>query len=77
MKRIYHFGGISTHAESKVWVFEDDPTPLMVKRHRAMKKVLNAVFFRSMGLVKAIKLVGQKTVTANWYTTGLSEILQD
>lgn len=37
-----------------------------------------AVFFRSTGLVKAIKLEGQKTVTANWYTTQcLPEILQE
>ena len=34
-----------------------------------MKKVMYPVFFRSTGFVKAIKLGGQKTVTANWYTT--------
>ncbi|GFT61907.1 histone-lysine N-methyltransferase SETMAR [Trichonephila clavipes] len=35
-----------------------------------------AVFFRSTGLVKAIKLEGQNTATANWYTTNcLPEIL--
>ncbi|PRD26170.1 UNVERIFIED_CONTAM: hypothetical protein NCL1_38867 [Trichonephila clavipes] len=28
-----------------------------------------AVFFRSTRLVKAIKLEGHKTVTANWHTT--------
>jgi hypothetical protein len=27
-----------------------------------------AVFFRSTGLIKAIKLEGQKTVTAKWYS---------
>ncbi|GFV26286.1 uncharacterized protein TNCV_2755601 [Trichonephila clavipes] len=33
---------------------------------------------QSTGLVKAIKLEGQKTVTANWYTTKcLPEILQE
>ena len=37
-----------------------------------------AVFFRSTGLVKAIKLEGQKTATANWYTTKcLPEVLQE
>ena len=37
-----------------------------------------AVFFQSTGLVKGIKLEGQKTVTANWYTTKcLPEILQE
>ena len=36
-----------------------------------------AVFFRSTGLVNAIKLVRQKTVAANWYATKcLPEILQ-
>ncbi|GFW12329.1 uncharacterized protein TNCV_815841 [Trichonephila clavipes] len=72
------FFDIPTRQESKVWVFEDEPTPTMVKRQRAMKKVMYAVFFRSTGLVKGIKLKGQKTVTANWYTTKcLPEILQE
>lgn len=72
------FFDVPTRQESKVWVFEDDPTPTMVKRQRALKKVMYAVFFRSTGLVKAIKLEGQKTVTANWYTTKcLPEILQE
>ena len=36
------------------------------------------VFFRSTGLVKAIKLERQKAVTTNWYTTKcLPEILQE
>ncbi|PRD28167.1 UNVERIFIED_CONTAM: hypothetical protein NCL1_33230 [Trichonephila clavipes] len=49
----------------------------MVKK-KAMKKVMYAVFLRSTGLVKAIKLEGQKTVTANWYATKcLPEILQE
>lgn len=33
-----------------------------------MKKVMYAAFFRSTGLVSAIKLSGQKTVTAKWNT---------
>ncbi|GFU75736.1 uncharacterized protein TNCV_1651961 [Trichonephila clavipes] len=69
---------VSTCQESKVWVFEDDPMPTMVKSQRAMKEVMYAVFFRSTGLIKAIKLEGQKTVTANWYATKcLPEILQE
>ncbi|GFY36347.1 uncharacterized protein TNCV_3450501 [Trichonephila clavipes] len=55
--------------QSKVWIFEDDPTKTTVKIKRAMKKVMHVVFFRSMGLIKAIKLEGQKAVTVNWYTT--------
>ncbi|GFW29780.1 histone-lysine N-methyltransferase SETMAR [Trichonephila clavipes] len=39
---------------------------------------MHAVFFRSTGFVKAIKLEGQKTVTANWCTTKcLPEVLQE
>ncbi|GFW07168.1 hypothetical protein TNCV_3693631 [Trichonephila clavipes] len=38
----------------------------------------DSTFPRRTGLVKAIKLVGQTTVTANWYTTiSLPEILQE
>ena len=61
-----------------LWLFEDDTMSTMVKRQRALKKVMYAVFFRSTGLVKAIKLEGKKAVTANWYTTKcLPEILQE
>ncbi|GFT82228.1 uncharacterized protein TNCV_2272891 [Trichonephila clavipes] len=37
------FFDVPTCQESKVWVFEDDPTPTMVKRQRAIKKVMYAV----------------------------------
>jgi histone-lysine N-methyltransferase SETMAR len=40
----------------------------VVKRDRTVGKVLYAVFFRSSGLVQAVKLEGQKSVTALWYT---------
>ncbi|GFX26182.1 uncharacterized protein TNCV_3707211 [Trichonephila clavipes] len=58
-----------TRQESKVWVFEEDPMPTTVKSQRAVKKVMYAVFLRSTGLTKAMKLEGQQTITANWYTT--------
>ena len=62
----------------KVWVFEDDPTTTILESQRSMKKLMYTVFFRSTGLVKAIKLEGQKTVTANWYITQcLPQILQE
>ena len=67
-----------TCQESRVWVFEGESSPTTVKRQRAMKKVMYAVFFRSTGLVKAIKLEEQKTVIASWYTQHcLPEVLQD
>lgn len=33
------------------------------------EKIMHAVFFRNAGLVKAINLKGQNTVSINWYTT--------
>lgn len=67
-----------TRQESRVWIHEDDPTPTTVKKQKSMKKVMYAVFFRSSGLVKAIKLKEQRTVTANWYTeVCLPEVLAD
>ncbi|GFU95153.1 histone-lysine N-methyltransferase SETMAR [Trichonephila clavipes] len=50
----------------------------MVKSQRSIKKVMYAALFRSTRSIKAIKLEGQKTVTANRYTIQcLSEILQE
>ncbi|GFW10217.1 uncharacterized protein TNCV_1849341 [Trichonephila clavipes] len=72
------FYDVPTRKESKVCVFEEDLMSTMVKKQQAMRKVMYAVFFRSTGLIKAMKLEGQKTVTANWYTTKcLPEILQE
>ncbi|GFX75596.1 uncharacterized protein TNCV_4715021 [Trichonephila clavipes] len=53
------FFDVPTRQESKVWVFEDDPTPTTVKRQRAIKKVMYAIFFRSTGLAHSFKLEGQ------------------
>ena len=72
------FFDVPTCHQSKVWVFEDDPIPTMMKRQRAMKIVMYAIFFTSTELIKAIKLEECKTVTAIWYTTKfLLEILQE
>ena len=57
-----------THNELKQWVFKGEEKQPQIKMGRSEKKILFAVFFRSNGLVKAVKLEGQKTVTANWYT---------
>lgn len=55
--------------EAKIWVFEGDTPPKVVKRDRTIGKVLYAVFFNTRGLVACVKLEGQKSVTANWFTT--------
>lgn len=63
--------------ESKVCVFEHGPKPKVVKRQRAMKREIYAVFFESKGMVKAVELKEQKTVTAMSYNTKyFSESLQ-
>ncbi|GFW51477.1 histone-lysine N-methyltransferase SETMAR [Trichonephila clavipes] len=62
--------------ESDVWVFENDPIPIILKRQRTIKKVMYAVCFRSTGLVKAIELKGQETVTVNWTATAGSDVVQ-
>ena len=64
-----HYYEAPTHRESKIWVFEDEDPPQVVKRDRTVGKVLYAIFFRRTGLVQAVKLEGQKSVTALWYTT--------
>ncbi|GFX33436.1 uncharacterized protein TNCV_4122701 [Trichonephila clavipes] len=72
------FFDVPTRQESKICVFEDYPTLIMLKGQRAMNKLMYAIFFRSMGLVRVIKLKGQKTVTRNWCTTKCPpEILQE
>ncbi|GFX19248.1 uncharacterized protein TNCV_3013921 [Trichonephila clavipes] len=77
MKRTLHFLTFQ-HVKKAKYGFEDDPTPTIVKCQRTMKKVIYAVFFRSTGLIKAIKFEGQKTVIANSYTTKcLPEIFQE
>lgn len=63
-----YFYEAPTRHESRVWVFEDEPTPQQAKTSRSVRRIMYAVFFRSTGLIKAIKLEGQKTVTAKWYS---------
>ena len=55
--------------ETKIFVFEDAIPPDVVKKEKSVGKILYAVFFTSSGQVDAVKLEGQKSVTALWYTT--------
>lgn len=69
---------VTTRQESRVWAFKNDPKPIIVKRRPAMKKVMYTVFFRNTTVLKAVKLHGQKAVTAIWYTQHyLPEMLQE
>lgn len=43
-------GGVSSTQESKVWVFKSDSKPTMMKGQGAIKKILDAAFFRSTGI---------------------------
>jgi hypothetical protein len=73
-----HYYDAPTSQESKIWLAEDDEPPTVLKVQRTLGKVLYAVFFRSTGLVKAVKLEGQKSVTAKWYTeVCFPEVLSD
>jgi histone-lysine N-methyltransferase SETMAR len=73
-----HYFDAPTSQESKIWIAEDDELPTVLKVQKTLGKVLYAVFFRSTGLVKAVKLEGQKSVTAKWYTgVCLPEVLSD
>ena len=65
---VYYYDA-PTRTESKVWVCEGETPPKIVKREKSIGKILYAIFFNTDGLVKAIKLEGQKNVTALWYTT--------
>jgi len=64
-----HYYEPKSRTESKIWVFEDESPPHVVKKSKTIGKVLYAVFFNTSGLVEAVKLEGQKSVTALWYTT--------
>ncbi|PRD28127.1 UNVERIFIED_CONTAM: hypothetical protein NCL1_33352 [Trichonephila clavipes] len=60
------------HVKKAKYGSEDDPLPKIAKCQRARRKVMYAVFIR------IIKFEGQKTATANWYTTKcLPDILQE
>jgi histone-lysine N-methyltransferase SETMAR len=64
-----HYYEPKSRNESKIWVFEDETPPQVVKRDKTVGKVLYAVFFNTSGLVEAVKLEGQKSVTSLWFTT--------
>lgn len=61
-------------------MFENDPKLTMVKRERAGRNVMYAIFLGRIGLVKAIKLEGQNTIILHNYRYTikcLPEILPD
>ena len=58
-----------TKQQSSVWVFDDEVAPTKVVRGRSVEKRMVAVFFRRQGLVKAVPLVEQSSVTAQWYVS--------
>jgi len=65
---VYYYDAL-TRQESRVWIIEGEDVPQVVKRDRTVRKVLYAVFFSTSGLSRCVKLEGQKSVTANWFTT--------
>ncbi len=63
---IYFYENLSSR-EAKLWVLEDDPIPKEPKAEIHVKKIMYAVFFRSTGIVKVVKLGKGETVTKEWY----------
>ena len=68
MKLTYHF----------LWLFEDDTTPTMVKRQRALKKSDVCRFLQKYGIGQSHQVGRTEDSDYNWYTTKcLPEIQQE
>ena len=64
---IYHYDPLPME-KAKVWVFEDDPQPVQVKRPRSIGKRMYAIFFSPQSLIQTVRLEKGATVTKKWYT---------
>ena len=64
---LYHFD-VETKRSSAEWVPEGGQRPVKARRSRSQGKRMFAIFFDSRGLVAMVKVEGQATVTARWYT---------
>jgi hypothetical protein len=61
-----YFCDVATKAQNKVCVFEDENTPMSMRKSRSMKRRV-AIFFTIRGVVEHMVLEVQKRVTTNWY----------
>ncbi|PRD27967.1 UNVERIFIED_CONTAM: hypothetical protein NCL1_33843 [Trichonephila clavipes] len=61
----------STSRVSKVCVFQDDPTPSMVKRQRTMKEAMYAAFFKTILTVEFVK---QKQIKVREHSPYFSDL---
>ena len=57
---VYYYD-VPSNREAKIWIVDDEVRP------KWRKKIMYAVFFRSTGLIKSVKLGPRETVTANLY----------
>ena len=62
----YYYDNLSSK-EAKIWVLEDEEILKMPRREVNVKKVMYAVFFRSTGIVKVVKLGKGEKITSDWY----------
>ena len=62
---VYYYDAQSNQ-EAKVWALEDEEPKKVVNWELHAKKIMYALFFRSTGRVKAIKLKEKQTITAIW-----------
>ena len=56
-----------TSKEAKLWVLENEEVPKQVRKEIHVQKIMYAVFFRSTGIVKVVKLEKGERVTGEWY----------
>ncbi len=63
---VYYYD-VPSNREAKIWIFDDEERPKLAQKELHVKKIMYAIFFRSTGLVKSVKLGPRETVTANWY----------
>lgn len=63
---LYYFD-VPSKNKNKVWLFENEQTPVQVRKSRSVKKKMIAVFFTRRGILERVVLESQRTVTASWY----------
>lgn len=64
---LYYFD-VPSKSKNKIKLFENEPTPIQVRKSRPVKKKMIAVFFTRRGILDRIVLESQRTATASWYT---------
>ena len=76
-KTWFYYYDVSTKAQNKVWLFEDEKTPVTVRKSRSVKKRLIAVIFTMCGIVTCVVLENHHTMTTKCYSENfLPQVIQ-